>query len=566
MAHAKWLTRRMHRFTLIGSALVLVALLTATPALAETSSWQKVDAGVGIGNSINHVYSQSQGRLWAVGGYYEENTGKGVSTILLSETGGQDWTKQVLDGVQYPLNAVAFSDPTDGVAVGNGGMIIQTTNSGANWIHRGFANNTTGRYYEVAFADDLHGWIVGTRPRYNPDEPNANSPILKTNDGGATWFQQQTPCDGYYGLELSGLEVLDEKNAYAVGYYSETVNTELHGAVILSTHDGGNTWTKWSVQALPNTNISFEAVSFGDATHGCAVGNETYGEGEVIYTTADGGVTWTRRRSSDAPARAALMDVDFIDANQGWAAGGSAIVATTDGGVTWTTQPWPSPNWYLRSITFSSPKLGWAVGDNGTVLKTIDGGFPPAVTHTVTAVIDSVLPNPVATFVWATLTGHGTDSGGHTITGYEWTQGTNVLNGAATFRARALAEGAYTMSLRVRCSEGTWSPVVSQVLTVTKSACSLTAPKVSGTASARRGTKLIGSVSPGHSTKVTVEIRRYAGGSYRAYKKYSVSTGSSGTWGFTSKPKKGTYSVRAYLAADTGHGAGSSAWRKVIVR
>ena len=79
------------------------------------------------------------------------------------------------------------------------------------------------------------------------------------------------------------------------------------------------------------------------------------------------------------------------------------ILATTDGGATWSAQSSGSSE-KLIGVAFPDATHGWAVGNNGTILATATGGFPPVTTAPS---ITSFLPvsGPVGTGV--TLTGNG---------------------------------------------------------------------------------------------------------------------------------------------------------------
>ena len=83
--------------------------------------------------------------------------------------------------------------------------------------------------------------------------------------------------------------------------------------------------------------------------------------------------TWTEQASGTTEW---LNDIHFVDNLTGWAVGNNgAIVATVDGGVTWATQTSGTTE-KLRSVFFLSDTLGWVAGGtlNLTLLKTIDGG------------------------------------------------------------------------------------------------------------------------------------------------------------------------------------------------
>jgi len=58
----------------------------------------------------------------------------------------------------------------------------------------------------------------------------------------------------------------------------------------------------------------------------------------------------------------------------GWAVGANGtILATADGGVTWTRQGSSTP-FDLHGVRFADSMRGWAIGANGTLLVTGDGG------------------------------------------------------------------------------------------------------------------------------------------------------------------------------------------------
>jgi photosystem II stability/assembly factor-like uncharacterized protein len=69
-----------------------------------------------------------------------------------------------------------------------------------------------------------------------------------------------------------------------------------------------------------------------------------------------------------------LNDVYFINDSVGWAVGNnSAILKTINGGATWTNQY--APRWHnLQSVHFINEKTGWSVGDDKFIIKTTDGG------------------------------------------------------------------------------------------------------------------------------------------------------------------------------------------------
>jgi photosystem II stability/assembly factor-like uncharacterized protein len=88
---------------------------------------------------------------------------------------------------------------------------------------------------------------------------------------------------------------------------------------------------------------------------------------------------WTRPIERNAFLRLpgiapTLYSVTFVSPTQGWAVGDDGtIVATDDGGKTWVAQT-SGVTKTLDSVTFVSPMQGWAVGVDGTIVATDDGG------------------------------------------------------------------------------------------------------------------------------------------------------------------------------------------------
>ncbi|MFZ3326179.1 MAG: YCF48-related protein, partial [Methylocella sp.] len=69
-----------------------------------------------------------------------------------------------------------------------------------------------------------------------------------------------------------------------------------------------------------------------------------------------------------------LIGVHFADAQAGWAVGEEGtILATRDGGASWKAQQSGTGN-RLYGVHFADAQTGWAVGEGGTILATRDGG------------------------------------------------------------------------------------------------------------------------------------------------------------------------------------------------
>ena len=78
--------------------------------------------------------------------------------------------------------------------------------------------------------------------------------------------------------------------------------------------------------------------------------------------------------ANPAPQGDTIEDVDFCGAGSGWAVGwNGTVLATTDGGVTWRRHA-SGVTSALLSVCFPTRSHGWATGADGVILHTADGG------------------------------------------------------------------------------------------------------------------------------------------------------------------------------------------------
>ena len=93
--------------------------------------------------------------------------------------------------------------------------------------------------------------------------------------------------------------------------------------------------------------------------------------GGILRSTVGKGRVWTK---VTAPTTAHLWDVSFYNAKLGWAVGDKGtILHTKDGGAVWKLQPTGVTD-RLESVCFTSATDGWAVGAGGVMLHTTTGG------------------------------------------------------------------------------------------------------------------------------------------------------------------------------------------------
>jgi photosystem II stability/assembly factor-like uncharacterized protein len=138
----------------------------------------------------------------------------------------------------------------------------------------------------------------------------------------------------------------------------------------------------WVVQESGG-NVPINAVSAVDSSHAWT-GDETVTSPQVIEgglrRTLDGGSTWnficeTPEDQQHVVLYApSVLDIQFFDAQAGYALTRWSLLATTNGGATWETRHNSLVNTHT-SMSFSDPMTGWTLSDNSTgVQKTVDGG------------------------------------------------------------------------------------------------------------------------------------------------------------------------------------------------
>ncbi|MBD9356871.1 YCF48-related protein [Methylomonas albis] len=156
------------------------------------------------------------------------------------------------------------------------------------------------------------------------------------------------------GTDLHDIAVsADDSRLWAVGRSSFSSDDS-----IVYSHDSGKHWQTATI-AWPTNGYSQAASSNPSAAQ------------SANAATPDKTATSLQ---PDSPARR-LNSISFIDRNHGWAVGNNGtILSSADGGKTWQAQS-SGTSAGLNALQFlDNGQQGWAVGDAGTILSSIDGG------------------------------------------------------------------------------------------------------------------------------------------------------------------------------------------------
>ncbi len=294
-----------------------------------------------------------------------ECTSVGNGVILATSDAGTTWVRQPgpagvnrLNDIACPSSSecVAVGGPDDSLDVGGGGTVLASTDGGTVWQGESLPPGV-GTLFGIACPSISVCYAVG-------DNEDDTSFILATTDGGATWTSEVVPagvialnsiaCPSTSACMAAGDDLSD-----GGGYYSD--------GVILSTTDGGNSWSSTAETGVEN----LDSVACITLTE-CFVGGASSTR-SAIFSTTDGGSTWT---SQTFPG-GALSGIACFSADDCTAVGGGSILATSNAGQSWIGEPAPAGVEGLSDVACPSASVCEAVGSNstnGVIVATTDAG------------------------------------------------------------------------------------------------------------------------------------------------------------------------------------------------
>lgn len=267
------------------------------------------------------------------------------------------WTR-VRTGSLANLRAAQLIDAQSAYVAGNRGILLHTTNAGETW--RAIDLKTRDHFRDIFFLDKQHGWLLAEQGDEDfGSNTNARTSLLRTTDGGATWKRARLSNSNIHCLRI---KFIDERTGFVTA----------EAGTIFFTRDAGETWARIKFA----TNQIFVDVSFPAAAK-----IQLLGTGGATLTSIDNGETWSENmiaRRADLINKAGEANrfraSHFTDEKNGWAVGTNGnIFHTRNGGATWTRQISHTEE-TLTDVRFLDASRGFVCGARGTLLYTANGG------------------------------------------------------------------------------------------------------------------------------------------------------------------------------------------------
>lgn len=276
---------------------------------------------------------------------------------------------QVNSGTNKSLLSVHFINLNTGFSVGVNGTLIKTTNTGVSWQSIDL-NDPSFTFRKVHFKDQSTGFILANSSI--PDD-TLYSRIYKTTDAGITWVVDQARINNVF---LNNVEFVNSNIGYmSGGLYSVGPNK------FFKTTNGGMSWA----ETPTGINGSMLAKKFINESTGFI------GIMNAIYKTTNRGDSWTMVYENTGGYYNVVEEINFINGNIGFAAGGyypdtttrnRFVLKTTNAGESWNYLLNDNSGTMINSITVVSEAIIYAGGcvngipslSQGFIIKSTNGG------------------------------------------------------------------------------------------------------------------------------------------------------------------------------------------------
>jgi len=261
--------------------------------------------------------------------------------LYKTKDGGKSWNLIFKDLTQS-ISSFHFINESKGYSasikyIGSSNYLYTTSDSGYSWTR--FSREwDIGSGADFFFLNDSIGWIY------------EHNRVYKTLNGGEHWNEEYETPEHHV---INSLFFVDESTGWGV--------------------DDEGLIYKFSEKSLFDisrlTYLPLKKIFFVDQGYGWISGgySNSDGLGPLLLKTSDGGESWVEITE----IKYLLNDFYFVNKDQGWAVGSNKtergfILETFNGGLDWQVVA-VSPA--RLNALYISDGIGWAVGDDGLILK-----------------------------------------------------------------------------------------------------------------------------------------------------------------------------------------------------
>ena len=334
--------RKLRLLGVLLPALLLFTVSFLTPETANASPAKETPQKV----QLEAVSMSTAHDGWAV----EKNR----TRVFHTNNGLLHWKNVTPAGLHLPVNddrnaitTYFFLDAQHaylGVLQNGATNLFWTQDSGKTWTTAHFHISPYG-ISQITFLDAQHGWMTfdidhGMEKYYIA--------LMSTSDGGKTWqtVLDMTP-NTHTSLPEQGLKSFTFTSPQK-GWVTGTEDFNAINARLYETPDGGKTWTRVGLPALPHGTYSYSyGPYFTNAHDGTVLVRYGFNPGAgtgyylLTYRTHDGGKTW----AAAGPVLQANVPNEWVaqafrNAEQGWTLGVDStskpiLNQTCNGGRSW---------------------------------------------------------------------------------------------------------------------------------------------------------------------------------------------------------------------------------------
>ena len=284
----------------------------------------------------------------------------------------------------------------------NFNVIERSTDGGLNW--------------DVVLSKNYAIELNGKSMMFKPDAPDTlyagdfqYAITWRSTNKGLTWDSISQVTRNYKISDGAGgyKDTVMPTNIGAVAIRHDSTNVlvfgSMHGEMFIST-DGGYTWNFRGEIVKPDSaqfDCEFTRIVFSDRDPKTGYACITYlfslnKSNGGLYQTTDGGWNWKQIAFPDTSIWALACrgygqtdeifiggySEDFYVVDSSKVPGAGIVRRSQDGGKTWWSYD-PTMDWFLRdpksnaninSVWFASPDTGFAVGQYGVIMRTVNGG------------------------------------------------------------------------------------------------------------------------------------------------------------------------------------------------